>query len=31
MDVVVPWFGVWIAVIVAFFANYLYLDRKSVV
>jgi len=29
MDVVVPWFGVWIAVIVAFFANYLYFGPKT--
>jgi hypothetical protein len=29
MDVFVPWFGVWIAVIVAFFANYLYFGPKT--
>jgi hypothetical protein len=29
MSVFVPWFGVWIAVIVAFFANYLYFGQKT--
>lgn len=29
VSVFVPWFGVWVAVIVAFFANYLYFGPKT--
>ncbi|MFN8156212.1 MAG: DUF1761 domain-containing protein [Candidatus Nanopelagicales bacterium] len=29
LTVFVPWFGVWLAVIVAFFANYLYFGPKT--